>query len=167
MRGRTSLKAIEGEGGRSVLDEEDEEDVISDPTGGGEGVKKKKEPALGFTAMQLQPFPAVSRVGLDCTSGGGARTQVALQPSHPSTPHRPRRPHPGRLRVGEEEGEARKELRNGSIADKDQEQRSNQEFCNAHKNTIVSMYINVRPSLSLPFQDINYNESISKLNKWK
>ena len=64
MRGRTSLKAIEGEGGRSVLDEEDEEDVISDPTGGGEGVKKK-EPALGFTAMQLQPFPAVSRWGLD------------------------------------------------------------------------------------------------------
>ena len=100
MRGRTSLKAIEGEGGRSVLDEEDEEDVICDPTtGGGEGVKKK-EPALGFTAMQLQPFPAVSRVGLDCTSGGGARTQVALQPSHPSTPHRPRRPHPGRLRGG-------------------------------------------------------------------
>ena len=32
MRGRTSLKAIEGEGGRSVLDEEDEEDVICDPT---------------------------------------------------------------------------------------------------------------------------------------
>ena len=123
MRGRTSLKAIEGEGGRSVLDEEDEEDDICDPTGGGggEGVKKK-EPALGFTAMQLQPFPAVSRVGLDCTSGGGARTQVALQPSHP-TPHRPRRPHPGRLR-GEEEEETRKELRNGSLADKDQEQTS-------------------------------------------
>ena len=121
MRGRTSLKAIEGEGGRSVLEEEDEEDAICDPTGGGEGVKKK-EPALGFTAMQLQPFPAVSRVGLDCTSGGGARTQVALQPSHP-TPHRPRRPHPGRLRRGEEE-EARKELRNGSLADKDQEQTS-------------------------------------------
>ena len=122
MRGRTSLKAIEGEGGRSVLEEEDEEDVICDPTtGGGEGVKKK-EPALGFTAMQLQPFPAVSRVGLDCTSGGGARTQVALQPSHP-TPHRPRRPHPGRLR-GREEEEARKELRNGSLADKDQEQTS-------------------------------------------
>ena len=32
MRGRTSLKAIEGEGGRSVLDEEDEEDLICDPT---------------------------------------------------------------------------------------------------------------------------------------
>ena len=32
MRGRTSLKAIEGEGGRSVLEEEDEEDVICDPT---------------------------------------------------------------------------------------------------------------------------------------
>ena len=31
MRGRTSLKAIEGEGGRSVLDEEDEEDAICDP----------------------------------------------------------------------------------------------------------------------------------------
>ena len=92
MRGRTSLKAIEGEGGRSVLDEEDEEDVICDLTGGGE--VNKKEPALSFTAMQLQPFPAVSRVGLDCTSGGGARTQVALQPSHPSTPHRPHRPHP-------------------------------------------------------------------------
>ena len=29
MRGRTSLKAIEGEGGRSVLGEEDEEDLKS------------------------------------------------------------------------------------------------------------------------------------------
>ena len=125
MRGRTSLKAIEGEGGRSVLEEEDEEDAMCDPTtGGGEGVKKKEPAFLGFTAMQLQPFPAVSRLGLDCTSGGGARTQVALQPSHPSTPHRPHRPHPGQLRRGEEEEGARKELRNGSLADKDQEQTS-------------------------------------------
>ena len=55
----------------------------------------------------------------------------------------------------------------GVVQTKTRSKQASKGFCNAHKNTIVSLYVNARPSLSLPFQDINSNESISKVNKWK